>query len=134
MGDVLSKKPYITRALYEWIVDSGCTPYLLLNTKSKRVEIPRQFVQDHRIILDISPTSVKELEINNEYIYFKAQFKGAEEIIYSPIEAVLAIYAAETGDGFTFEEEPIPNAPRKKEEDETDGSSTADNGFLKLVD
>jgi stringent starvation protein B len=134
MSEMSSKKPYVTRAFYQWIVDNGCTPYLLLNTKSKRVEVPKQFVKNNKIILDVSPTSVKDFEIHNEYVYFKAQFKGVEETIYAPIEAVLAIYAAEDGDGFMFEEEPIPNEPRKKEDSNDSAGCKSDGGFLKLVD
>lgn len=134
MSEMSSKKPYITRAFYQWIVDNGCTPYLMLSTKSKRVEVPMTFVKNHQIVLDVSPTSVKDFEIHNEYVYFKAHFKGIEETIYAPIEAVLAIYAAEDGDGFMFEEEPIPNEPRKKEDASEGSSEKSGDGFLKLVD
>lgn len=127
-----SKKPYIIRALYQWIMDSDCTPHLVINTKSEIVKVPREFVKDNKIVLNISPTSANKLEIDNEYILFYAKFNGIEQRIYAPITAVLAIYAAEDGEGFMFEEEPVSEKPKK--ENEGSGNKNKGYGGFKIVD
>ena len=100
-----SNRPYLIRALYEWLVDNGQTPYLLVNAEHSGTVVPRQFVEDGRIILNIDPSAVSGLELGNEWISFSARFAGvAEDILVSPA-AVQGIYAKENGQGMLFPDE-----------------------------
>lgn len=97
-----STRPYLLRALYEWIVDNNMTPFLLVNTTITGVSVPKQYVEDNRIILNISPAAVHQLEIHNDAVSFDARFNNRPVEIYVPVAAVVAIYAKETGDGLSF--------------------------------
>jgi stringent starvation protein B len=100
-----SSRPYLIRALHQWIVDNGLTPHLVVDAQMEGVEVPRQFVQDGRIILNISPTAVANLELNNDYVAFNARFSGRPMDVFLPPRAVLAVYARENGRGMAFGEE-----------------------------
>lgn len=100
-----SNKPYILRALYEWIKDNQMTPYVLLDAEMKGVEVPHQYVEDGKIILNIATSAVQSLMINNQSIEFSASFSGIPTHVYAPIKAVLAIYARENGRGMVFSQE-----------------------------
>lgn len=100
-----SNKPYILRALYEWIKDNQMTPYVLLDAEMKEVEVPHQYVEDGKIILNIATSAVQSLVINNQSIEFSASFSGIPTHVYAPIKAVLAIYARENGRGMVFSQE-----------------------------
>lgn len=112
-----STKPYLIRALYDWIVDNHCTPYVVVNAEARDVEVPRQYIEDGRIVLNIDNEAVHELKLNNNFIEFNARFNGVATQVYVPINAVLAIYAHENGHGMVFNEE-HQNAPAAE-----DGSS-----------
>lgn len=99
-----SNKPYLIRAIYEWIVDNHLTPYLVLNTKFRGVHVPQQFIEDDQIVLNISPSATQQLLIS-ESIEFQARFGGRLTAIYAPTEAAIAIYAMENGKGMIFPEE-----------------------------
>lgn len=98
-------RPYLIRALYEWIVDNQLTPHLLVDATLDGVEVPRQFVEDGRIILNVSPTATHNLMLANEAVSFSARFAGKDTAVLVPIDAVLAIYARENGQGMMFAEE-----------------------------
>lgn len=100
-----SLRPYLIRALYEWIVDNGMTPYILVDTEREGVMVPRQYIQDGRIILNLHPDAIVNLLIGNEEISFQARFGGTPMSVRLPVTAVLAIYAKETGKGMVFDEE-----------------------------
>lgn len=115
-----SSRPYLIRALYEWIVDNGLTPYLLVNAEAEGVGVPRDFVESGKIILNISPIAVQGLKLGNECIEFEARFAGTPRAVAVPPHAVLAIYAKENGQGMLFGEgeggtppEPTPPKPGK---------------------
>lgn len=109
-----SSRPYMIRALYEWIVDNNCTPYMLVNAFGDGVEVPQQHVnKDGQIILNISPVSVVELDLGDEAIAFSARFGGVPMQIYVPVSSVMGIYARENGQGMVFEAEPTPTPPPK---------------------
>lgn len=97
-----SNKPYLIRALNEWIIDNQMTPFLLVDATIEGVEVPQQHIRDGKIILNISPGAVQEIAIKDEWIYFSARFSGQASIINVPINAVLAIYAKENGRGMMF--------------------------------
>ena len=113
---MFSNKPYLIRAFYSWIVDNECTPYLLVNADFSDVQIPREYVQDSQIVLNISPVSVQDLMIKNESVSFVASFPGVEQQIYAPVSAVLGIYAKENGEGIMFEPEKDDGGSSKKKE------------------
>ena len=114
MSTMTSNRPYLIRALYDWIVDNELTPYLLVNAEFPGVEVPQEHVNGGRIVLNISPKACRGLHMENDRIVFTARFSGlATQIFLSP-EAVLAIYAKENGRGMEFGEEydvPPPPAP-----------------------
>ncbi len=98
-------RPYIMRALYEWIVDNDCTPYMLVDAKIQDVMVPEQYVKDGQIVLNISPGAVMDLDIANEAVAFNGRFGGVATDIYVPVNAVIGIYARENGQGMVFEVE-----------------------------
>lgn len=98
-----SQRPYLIRALHEWLIDSGHTPFLLVAAGEPGVVVPPQYVsKDGKIILNLSPMAVQSLELGNEAISFSARFGGARFTVSVPPQAVLAIYAKETGEGMMF--------------------------------
>ncbi len=100
---MLPMQSYLVRALYDWILDGKCTPYLLVNTDMAGVSVPKQFIKDGQIVLNVEPTAVKNLIIDSEAVSFTASFGGIRQTIYAPILAVKAIYAMENGQGMVFE-------------------------------
>ena len=104
-------RPYIIRALYEWIVDNDCTPYVLVDATIVNVMVPEQFVKDGQIVLNISPGAVMDLNISNEAMAFNGRFGGVATDIYVPSTAVMGIYARENGQGMVFEPEESTEPP-----------------------
>ncbi|MEJ2762052.1 MAG: ClpXP protease specificity-enhancing factor [Gammaproteobacteria bacterium] len=100
-----SNRPYILRALHEWIIDNGMTPYVLVNAEMPDVAVPEQYVQDGRVVLNVSPTAVKDLLMGNDFVTFSARFSGRPSAVVLPMKAILAIYAKENGKGMIFPEE-----------------------------
>ena len=103
-----SNRPYLLRAMFEWITDNGMTPYLLVDAGAAGVRVPTTAIKDGRVVLSIAARAVAHLEIGNERITFLARFSGVSESIEIPVHAVLAIYAQENGQGMMF---PAENAP-----------------------
>lgn len=99
-----SRRPYLIRAIYQWTLDNGYTPYLLVAADQPGVDVPRPFVKDGRIALDIGPMAVRDLNLESEPIFFSARFGGRAQDIIVPSGAVLAIYARENGEGIVFGE------------------------------
>ncbi|HIF49955.1 MAG TPA: ClpXP protease specificity-enhancing factor [Thiotrichaceae bacterium] len=100
-----SNRLYLLRALYDWICDNHLTPYLLVDASGDDLSIPYDFVEDNKIVLNLSPSAVRDLDLSNDYINFKARFSGKSMNVYFPVGAVLAIYANENGHGMFFQEE-----------------------------
>lgn len=114
--EMTSNRPYLLRAIYEWLVDNNCTPHLVVFAHTDGVAVPQQHVnKDGQIILNIAPSAVKDLFIANDAISFSARFSGVVHNIYVPCGAVLGIYGRENGQGMMFEFEvpppPEPTAP-----------------------
>ena len=97
-----SNRAYLLRALYEWIADNQLTPHILVEAGVEGVDVPEQAVQKGKVILNVDHSAVRELDLGNEWLAFKARFSGAEHDVLVPIEAVLAIYAKENGQGMMF--------------------------------
>jgi stringent starvation protein B len=107
-----SRRPYLLRAMHEWMVDTGQTPYVLVDVRHARVEVPAAYVQDGKIVLNVSPSAAHRLMLGNDTLEFDARFAGSPHHISVPIPAVLAIYARETGQGMMFGlEDDAPAAP-----------------------
>jgi stringent starvation protein B len=107
-----SHRPYMIRALNEWILENNCTPYILVNAYAKDVQVPQNFVKDGQIILNISPLAVQDLAISLDGIEFNGRFGGIPTRVYVPTLAVLGIYAKENGQGMIFDtDDPIPEPP-----------------------
>ena len=98
-------KPYLIRGLYQWLLDNQVTPYILADTSSDEVMIPRGIATDGKVVLNLSPSAIQNLEMTNDYISFSARFNGVAQDIYCPMESILAIYARENGEGMMFNSE-----------------------------
>lgn len=96
-------RPYLSRAIYEWICDNQLTPYLLVDATQPYTDVPVQFVKDGQIVLNLAPHAVHQLHMSNDAITFSARFGGVAKEIYVPIRAVLGIYAKENGQGLFFD-------------------------------
>ncbi len=97
------KTPYLVRALNDWIVDSGYTPYIMVNASADGVQVPVEHVSEGKILLNISAHAVRDLLIGDTSISFSARFSGNPYAVLVPMESVIAIYARETGEGMMFE-------------------------------
>lgn len=102
MTGVPSTKPYLIRAIQEWCVDQGFTPYLAV-TVTPRTKVPRDYVKDGQIVLNLGPEATHQLMMGNDLITFSARFNGVAQAISIPVDSVSAIYARENGQGMAFE-------------------------------
>jgi stringent starvation protein B len=94
-----SNRPYLIRAIYEWIGDNGLTPHLLVDAAQPGVQVPPQSVRDGQVVLNIAAQAVGQLDLGNDGVSFMARFSGVSRSVWVPLPAVLAIYAQETGQG-----------------------------------
>src|SRR5690349_3196063 len=108
---VRSRRPYLLRAMHEWISDSNQTPHIVVDASMEGVEVPRQYVQGGKIILNVSSNATSMLSLGNEIVRFRARFGAATYDVSVPIAAVLGIYARETGQGMIFSESDTPSPP-----------------------
>lgn len=106
-----SNRPYLVRALYQWISDNGLTPHLLVDATVAGVLVPASAVQDGRIVLNIAARAVSQFDVGNDSIRFLARFGGVSQSVHVPMPAVLAIYARENNQGMMFPPENAPQAP-----------------------
>lgn len=102
---MLSNRPYLLRAFYEWIVDSLCTPILVIDANHPRIRAPMEFAESGEIVFNISSSAVRDLKMANDLVEFKASFSGVIHIISAPVSAILAVYAEENGEGIFFDAE-----------------------------
>jgi stringent starvation protein B len=100
-----SSRPYLIRAMYQWITDNGMTPHLLVDVSVDGVQVPAEHVQNGKIILNIAPMAISSLILGDTEITFTARFSGQPMSMYIPIDAVLAVYAKENGQGMMFSED-----------------------------
>lgn len=102
-----STTPYLIRALYEWCVDNGLTPYLAVKV-NERTKVPLEYVRDGEIILNVSADATRDLTIGNDIVQFSARFNGVSRELTVPIDAVSGVFAKETGQGLAFPQTGIP--------------------------
>jgi stringent starvation protein B len=118
---MLSNKPYLIRAFYNWIIDSRCTPILVVNANHPQCNLPDQHIENGEIVFNISPDAIRDLEMHYEKLEFRASFSGSVQHIQVPVKAILAVYAEENKQGMYFDYE---------EEDFFDeGEGSSDNSF-----
>ncbi len=121
-----SKRPYLIRALYEWIIDCELTPYLMVSVDSDQVRVPADYVSDGRIVLNVSPAAIRDFLVADASVSFAGRFGGRPFDVYLPTNSVVAIYARETGEGMVFDDhtdpatadadpdDPDPTPPQKR--------------------
>ena len=105
---IRSRRPYLLRARHEWISDSDQTPHIVVDASLQGVEVPRQYVQGGKIILNVSNHATSNLSLGNDVVRFRARFGAVTHDVMVPIIAVLGIYARETGQGMIFSEADAP--------------------------
>ncbi|HEY3809714.1 MAG TPA: ClpXP protease specificity-enhancing factor [Steroidobacteraceae bacterium] len=127
----VSRRPYLLRAMHDWISDSGHTPHVIVDALRAGVEVPSTYVKDGKIVLNLSMTATQHLQLKNDGIEFDARFAGVAHHVRVPMIAVLGVYARETGEGMIFsdaESEPTPPGPSQPE-----GPPTAEARRAKLT-
>lgn len=116
-----SKRPYLLRAMHQWIADCGHTPHVIVDAERQGVEVPSAYVKDGKIVLNISMTATQHLTIGNDWVEFDARFSGVVHHVRFPVAAVLGVYARETGEGMVFSEADLgpepPTPPRPPAEE-----------------
>jgi stringent starvation protein B len=105
---MLSRKPYFLRAMHQWIVDSGSTPYMVVDVNVGGVEIPPGYAQDGKLVLNISYEATSTLDLGADHVSFDARFGGVSRHVKVPMAAILAVYAHESGQGMLFDAEGDP--------------------------
>ncbi|WP_106478387.1 ClpXP protease specificity-enhancing factor [Phytohalomonas tamaricis] len=127
---MLSSRPYLTRALYQWLLDNDNTPYIVVDAEQPGVIVPTQFIQNGQIVLNIAPGAVRDLYMENDMIAFNARFSGQPMQVEVPINALIAIYSRENGVGMVFGHEPI--MPGMEEDADVVDDSDEEKGGVKL--
>ena len=119
-GKVLPKRPYLLRAMHQWITDCSNTPHVIVDAGREGSEVPRAYVKDGKIVLNLSEGATQRLRLGNEEVEFDARFAGVIHHVRFPMSAVLGIYARETGEGMVFSEQDLgpepPSRPKTAEE------------------
>jgi len=115
-------RPYLLRGIYDWLIDNEQTPYLLVDAEAEDVIVPIEHIQDGKIILNISLTATRDLELTNEGVSFNARFGGKPMKVNVPIMATLALYSKENGRGMMFPEEGTDNDPLSPDPEPGKGS------------
>lgn len=110
-----SNRPYMLRAMYDWISDNDMSPYLLVNARAPGVRVPPHVVVDGQVVLNVASRAVGALDLGNEWVRFEARFAGVSHRIEVPITALLAVYAKESGQGMMFPAEDSADASEGKD-------------------
>lgn len=119
-------RPYIIRALYEWITDNQLTPHVLINANVDGVEVPERSIQKGKVVLNIDPGAVENLELGNDWLHFNTRFAGVQEKIRIPVDAVIAVYARENGQGMMFaQDEELESDSQTSIASDIDGDGTS---------
>lgn len=114
-----SKRPYLIRAMHEWMTDNGHTPHVVVDASLDGVNVPEEHIKDGKIILNISDSAAHNLKLTNDAVSFRARFSGVPFDVWAPIRSVLGIYARETGQGmiFSHDSEQAENEPPELQEE-----------------
>ena len=111
MTKALPKRPYLLRAMHQWIAECGHTPHVIVDAGREGAEVPRAYVKDGKIVLNLSEGATQRLRLGNEEVEFDARFAGVIHHVRFPVSAVLGIYARETGEGMVFSEQDLGPEP-----------------------
>lgn len=103
--DMSTNRPYLLRALHQWIVDNGMTPHILVNAEVDNIQVPVSAIRNGKVVLNVDPAAVQNLEIGNDYLSCSARFNGSAQSLFVPVFAILAVYARENGQGMMFADE-----------------------------
>ncbi len=136
MQTMTPSRPYLMRALNEWILENDCTPYVLVDAGMPGVQVPEDYIDNGQIVLNISTSAVKSLLIDDDGLSFNARFGGVPIDLYVPMVAILAIYAKENGQGMVFGSEagaPDPNKPPEPTKPKSDEKPAKARPSLKVV-
>ena len=116
-----SSRPYLIRAMYQWIIDNDMTPHLLANATVENCLVPHAYIQDGKIVLNVAPMAITDMVLGDEAVTFGARFNGVSESLYVPINAIEAIYARENGQGMMFsDDESLPKTDKLVHEQGSD--------------
>lgn len=126
-------RPYLIRAMHEWICDNGLTTHLAVDANYPGAEVPLEFVQDGQIVLNIAPRAVTNFSADNEAILFSARFGGVPRQIRVPVNAVMAVFARENGQGMAFDPDESPPPEPTSTPPEGSGKSASRGNHLKVV-
>jgi stringent starvation protein B len=125
-SSTVSRRPYLLRAMHEWMSDSGFTPHIIVTADAPGAEVPRAYVKDGKIVLNVSHSATQRLQLANDWVEFEARFAGVIHHVRLPVSAVVGIYARETGEGMVFSEQDLgPEPPNKPSPSEEGGSAGA---------
>ena len=133
------QRPYLLRALYQWIVDSDEVPYLLVDATVDGVQVPSEHVQDGQIVLNIGANAIRDLSLGDEFAMFSSRFNGAAMEIVLPMASIRAIYCKDSGEGMVFPEEeygtrnPVVGSAPASEEPKPVAVDTDEKPTLRLV-
>lgn len=132
---MLSRRPYLLRAMHQWIMDSGHTPHIVVDVNVTGVNVPPGYAKDGKLVLNVSYDATQGLNLASEQVEFSARFGGVSRHVHVPISAILAIYAHETGQGMVFgpEDEPAPAGPATRDAVQSGKPGTAKKPSLKVV-
>jgi stringent starvation protein B len=114
---VSSQRPYLLRAMHEWMVDNALTPHIVVDASSAEVNVPPENISEGKIVLNVSYAATRGLALGNDTVAFEARFNGVPRSVNVPVASVLGIYARETGQGMVFAEE-APTPPEDPAPDE----------------
>lgn len=123
---MIPKRPYLLRAMLEWIAENQLTPHILVEA-GEGVEVPPAFVKDGRIVLNLSPVAIRNLTVTNDHVMFDGRFGGSPFAVVAPMKSVLAVYSKETGEGMLFDPEYAGGS------DEVSGSFEPASGGLQIA-
>lgn len=114
MARPLPKRPFLLRAMYQWITECGHTPHVIVDAAADGAEVPRAYVKEGKIVLNLSESATQRLRLGNDDIEFDARFAGVVHHVRFPVSAVLGVYARETGEGMVFSEQDLGPEPPKR--------------------
>ncbi len=123
-----SRRPYLLRALYEWICDNACTPFVLVDTRADGVLIPESLRGDTQVVMNLGPNAVRNLSMDADALAFDARFSGVPHHVHVPMRAVLAIYARENGEGMAFDAIDGDDSAAHDEAPDPDGDGPSPSG------
>ena len=122
MSKALPKRPYLLRAMHEWISDCGNTPHVIVDAETEGIEVPRAHIKDGKIVLNLSTSATHRLNMGADEVQFEARFAGINQHVRFPVSAVLGIYARETGEGMVFSEQDLGPEPPSRPTNTDEGA------------